>query len=551
MVNRGQYAAATALGAPRVEAGSQISYMRNTGDAFGFGAASRRLGLTPYQAAERMAYLSTRSNMGTLEGLQNFANRYFGGNLAAAREFMSYMNESGALARWRALANVARQTGIAPGNASDREAGMAMFNYLQTASVKDQYGDSYRLNNLLADLSNQTGLSQTEILRRMAGARGFTFTDRDGSVKTMKFDGNGNAVIARSEKGIPGPTNLGDGVVMQSGVVRTEGVGDNMVTTYSGVFSYTGRDGKQHTLEGSVAMDSKGNVVSIQGAGGAQVSDAVKEDFMNAFKKGTSVDAGYKVGDFVQLLQAYQRGEVSDSQMASVFRALDSNDKLKQDTMAGIASLLGRWKSSQYTLTKGTSEQFTAGFRGGLGIGGFRGRPGTGGMGAGGKGGRGFGLEMGVSAGKTYGASEGNSRTGSYNENMLIASQIVNRGLETFKSEGAGEAAGRMMKDIKKVLERYRQESAKTKEDIDAAVDDVKPIQVLGQAWQDAKEAKDWFGGQISRIFEMNPEDKASLKWHLKREEPAITWPWRRLLEKDSTLYNFFYKPWEKNIPGT
>ena len=450
MVNRGQYAAATALGAPRVEAGSQISYMRSTGDAFGFGAASRRLGLTPYQAAERMAYLSTRSNMGTLEGLQNFANRYFGGNLAAAREFMSYMNESGALARWRALANVARQTGIAPGNASDREAGMAMFNYLQTASVKDQYGDSYRLNNLLADLSNQTGLSQTEILRRMAGARGFTFTDRDGSVKTMKFDGNGNAVIARSEKGIPGPTNLGDGVVMQSGVVRTEGVGDNMVTTYSGVFSYTGRDGKQHTLEGSVAMDSKGNVVSIQGAGGAQVSDAVKEDFMNALSMGqkTNLEAGIYSQDPVQLIHGIATGQVDSGTANRFFGALKNSSPFRERVIQGVAGCFSKRMESKYG-TKGNAgvgvslnENLGAGWDIGLGAK-------LGGTGAS------VGARGNISLGGKIHGEQTKGKTQTMDYNMVLASNLVRGALEVYKTKGAEAAAKWLDKGIENTRHLY------------------------------------------------------------------------------------------------
>ncbi|EDP74810.1 hypothetical protein [Hydrogenivirga sp. 128-5-R1-1] len=353
--------------------------MRSTGDALGFGAASQRLGLTPHQTAERLAYLSTQSNMGTMEGLQNFANRYFGGDVTAAREFMSYMNESGALSRWRALANVARQTGIAPKNASDREAGMAMFNYLQSASVKGQYGDSYRLNNLLADLSNQTGLSQTEILRRMAGAQGFTFTDKDGSVKTMKFDGNGNAVIARSEKGISAPVSLGGGVVMQSGVVKTEGVGDNMVTTYSGVFSYTGRDGKQHTLEGSVTTDSKGNVVSIQGAGGVQVSDAVKEDFMNALSRGNrttyddsyTVQTGMNTGDTsnaVQLLSGIARRQIPPEVARQLMNNLANDKNFREAFINQLSTYATIYGDKQYTRTTSVGESAKGEVGGGTGF---------------------------------------------------------------------------------------------------------------------------------------------------------------------------------------
>ena len=240
-----------------------------------------------------------------------------------------------------------------------------------------------------------------------------------------------------------------------------------MVTTYSGIFSYKGRDGKQHTLKGSVTTDASGNVVSIQGEGGAQVSDAVKEDFMNAFQKGTSVEAGYKIGDFVQLLQAYQRGQISDSQMASILRALVSNEKLKQDAIAGVAKILGRWKGSHYTTTKGVDEKFSAGFKGGLGVE---------------MGGHGLGPGIGVSGGKTYGASEGDSRTRTYSENMLIASHIVNGGLEKFKGSGAREVVSQIMNDITQAIGEYQKETSKIKRQTDAEVDDVKPNQVFNQA---------------------------------------------------------------------
>ena len=423
--------------------------MRNIGDALGFGAASQRFGLTPYQMAERMAYLSAQANMGTMEGLQNFANRYFGGDVTAAREFMSYMNESGALSRWRALANVARQTGIAPKNASDKEAGMAMFNYLQSASVKGQYGNSYRLNNLLADLSNQTGLSQTEILRRMAGAQGFTFTDKDGSVKTMKFDGNGNAVITRSEKGISQPINLGGGVVMQSGVIRTEGVGDNMVTTYSGVFSYTGRDGKQHTLEGSVTMDSKGNVVSIQGAGGVQVSDAVKEDFMNALSRGDkmiyddskSYRTGTDVGDTsnaVQLLEKAAKGELPPDIARRLMGSFANDRNFREAFINQVSGHAAMYGDKQYTRSTNVSESAKGEVGGGAG---FK-AP--------------FGLvSFGGKTGKSWQSGESDGAMYTYSQTKQRVAKIVNDAVRMYNSGKAdAQTALKYMNDQLNIIRR-------------------------------------------------------------------------------------------------
>ena len=237
-----------------------------------------------------------------------------------------------------------------------------MYRYLQSATVKGQYGQSYRLNDLLSELSRATGMSQTEILKGMAGGQGFTFTDKDGSVKTIKFDGNGNAIIARSEKGISGSINLGGAVTMQSGVVKTEGVGDNMVTTYSGIFSYKGRDGKQHTLKGSVTTDASGNVVSIQGEGGAQVSDAVKEDFMNALSMGqrANLEGGTFTQDPIQLIQAIVSGRIDGSDANWFFDQLKNNKAFRERIIHGIADYWDRRMQVSYGQSKGSDEKLSA-----------------------------------------------------------------------------------------------------------------------------------------------------------------------------------------------
>ena len=504
MVNRGQYNASAVVGAQRVEAGAQIGQMRSTGDALGFGSASSKFGLTPYQTAQRFAYLSTQTNMGTQEAIQDFANKYFGGNISAAKEFMTYINESGALARWRALANVARQTGIAPRDADGREAGLAMYRYLQSATVKGQYGQSYRLNDLLSELSRATGMSQTEILKGMAGGQGFTFTDKDGSVKTIKFDGNGNAIIARSEKGISGSINLGGAVTMQSGVVKTEGVGDNMVTTYSGIFSYKGRDGKQHTLKGSVTLDNNGNVVSIKGAGGAQVSDAVKEDFMNALSTGnrkthddshvmrTGVDIG-DVNNAVQLIERAARGELPPQLVKALMDYFANYRNLREVVISQLADYGSGYGDKQISKAFSVGEKVSGQVEGGAGVN--------------------FIVKAGASSGKSWTSGETDGSTFTTSVTRQRVARIFNEAVRKYRSGSldAKQALSYIYKEVNSMrrtnLNQGLEQSAKVQESeknphmyniIDRAKDDAVEMtelgrRMMGKNWEKGSEQ---FGGK-------------------------------------------------------